>query len=275
MSLILLLMAVLDLAGVFFNIRMLRSCFKDTTKYTILQKCKTISICQCACQVIILVTGAVESWTGFHDQFRESCIVFKLLWISVMFLQACNITAILIIDSDHSLVCRNRDVSSKLKMAATLFWGFVGSTMIWWYSCFPQEFISPMTFIVIQLILLVMFVVLLLAAGSRNNIHDQLNNTNTDTLINSSLVWKFCKENKRPVFFITLLLICLVVILSGLYRTVHPSESLLSQDFEQTRVFKEALHSFIPMFVDGIVLPVTFSDWIDSSDQEGNEMKLI
>ena len=76
--LITLLMATLDLAGFIFDLRMLRSCFKDKTKYTFLQKCRTLAICQCACQVIILLADAVEWWKGLETEPRESCNVFRV-----------------------------------------------------------------------------------------------------------------------------------------------------------------------------------------------------
>lgn len=266
-----LLLAVLDLLGVFFNVRMLLSCFKDKTKYKFLQKCRGLSIFQCACQFVIVITGAVDSWRSLYDRRRdqlgESCSVVKLLSISVMFIQACNLTAILIIDSEHPLVsCRHQDRSSKLKLTAALSLGLIGSTIIWWFCGFPQYFISPMVIIVIQVIILSLFVVLLLAAGSRYFDDDPEEDTTPEALINCSLLWNFCKENKRPIFFIALLLICMGMILSG---------ATISQEFEQTKTLKESIYAYIIRFIVGIVLPVTFGDLIDQSsyvegkDQEG------
>ena len=90
-----LLMAALGLTGITFNLRMLRSRFKDKTKYTFLQKCRTLAVCQCACQVIILLADAVESWKGLETEPRESCNVLRVLSSSMLFFQACNLMAIL------------------------------------------------------------------------------------------------------------------------------------------------------------------------------------
>ena len=78
MNLIYLLLAAVDLAGVFFNIRMLRTCFKDKTKNTFLQRSRMVAIWQVACQATILGMDAVELWNGLDVQPRDSCNVFRV-----------------------------------------------------------------------------------------------------------------------------------------------------------------------------------------------------
>ena len=124
---------MLLMVGVFFNLRMLRSCFKDKTKNTFLQKCRTLTVCQCACQVTILVADAVESWIGLETQPRESCNVFRVLSSSTLFLQGCNLVAILMIHFDQPTSHGTRELCSKLKVSAAWSLGFIGSAMIWWY----------------------------------------------------------------------------------------------------------------------------------------------
>ena len=75
----------------------------------------------------------------------------------------------------------------------------------------------------------------------------------TDTY---SLLCKVFVENKKLTFFITILLMCLVILSCSL-----------------TEVFEEVIYSFISKFVLGIVLPVTFSDLIDSSYENENELQ--
>lgn len=246
---------------------MLRSCFKDKTKYTFLEKCRALAIWQCACQVTILVTSVAESCRGFHDEHREFCNIFKLVTISTMFLLVCNTTAILIIDSGHPLVCRKRDGSPKLKMSAAMCLGFVGSTVMWGYSCFAHgPYITLMAVIVIQIFCFTLLIALLLAATSTaTNTHDQLDQNTSEALKNHcSLLWNVWRENKRPAFFTTLLLMCLVVILSGSPRSP-----------EQSEVLKKVLYSFIMRFVVGIILPLTFIDLIDSSYKGESEIKTV
>ena len=260
-------MAVLDLPAVVLNVRMLLSCFKDKTKYKFLQKGRILVICQFACNVTIIVTDAIESWKGYASQLGECCNIYRILSLSVMFFQACNVTAILTIYFERRETNGNRELSTKLKISALLSLGFTGSVVIWWYNCFSPHILSQ---VVLKAVFAatVIFVVLLFVVAVRN-INIQFDRPEENTA--EASLWKFCKENKRSVFFITLSIMCLVVILSGVPR----SESPLSQDFEKTLVFKEALYSVVTRFIVGIVLPLALSDLIDSSYEGKIEMKTI
>ena len=254
---------VLLMAGVIFNLRMLRSCFKDKTKYTFLQKCRTLAVCQCVFQVAILVVDAVESWKGMETQPRESCDVFRVLSNSMLFFQGCNFTAIFIIYFDQPTAHGTRKIFSKLKISATLCVGFLGFAMIWWYSCFSQQLYSH--YIAFTIILMVMvivtaaFAVLVFAANAWNSNQEKLENTVAEASMNTfSSLGKVFLDNKKLTFFITLLLMFLVILSCSL-----------------TEVFNEVIYSFISMFVLGIVLPVTLSDLIDSSYENGKETQKI
>ena len=255
-------MAALDLAGIIFNLRMLRSCFKDKTKYTFLQKCRTLAICQCACQVTILVADAVESWKGLETQPSN---VFRVLSSSTLFFQGCNLMAILIIYFDQPTSHGASELCSKLKMSAALFLGLIGSAMIWWNSYFSSDFhIFRMAPLPVLFVVSVAFVILLFAWDARNIIHDQVeDDTQQASMKTCSLLWKVLHEHRRPVLFIFLLLVCLVVILSWSPRSA------------EVEVLKEVLYSVITRFVVGIVLPVTFTDLIESSKQEENGLKTV
>ena len=258
-----LLMAALDLAGIAFNLRMLRSCFKDKTKYTFLQNCRTLAICQCTCQVIILLVDAAESWKGLETEPRESCNVIRVLSSSMLFFQACNLMAILIIYFDQPTAHEASELCSKLKISAALFLGFTGSAMIWWYTCSSREFLFQMVLKVIFLTT-VAFVILLFAWDARNNIHVQLEvDTQHASTKACSLLWKIFKGNRRTVLFITLLLVCFLVILSWSPRSAE----------NETR--KDVLYSVIIRFVVGIVFPVTFTDLIELSNQEESGLKTV
>ena len=69
------------------------------------------------------------------------------------------------------------------------------------------------------------------------------------------------EENMMPMVFSALLLVCLVLILSG----VPHSESLLYKDLEEVAIFKEVMFSVITKFAVGIVIPLTLHDLINSS----------
>ena len=257
-----LLMAALDLAGITFNLRMLRSCFKNKTMYTFLQKCRTLAISQCVCQVIILLADAVESWKGLETESIESCNVFRVMSSSMLFFQACNLMAILIIYFDQPTAHGSYELCSKFKISAALFLGFTGSAMIWWYTCSSREFFFQMVLRVI-FVTSVAFIILLFALDARNNSHVQLevDTQPSQSVKTCSLLWKVFKENRRPVLFITLLLVCLLVILSWSPRSA------------ENEARKDVLYSVITRFVVGFVLPVTFTDLIELSKQEGNGLK--
>ena len=235
---------------------MLRGCFKDKTQYKFLQKCRTLAICQCACQVILLA-DAVELWKGLETEPRESCNVFSVLSSSML----CNLMAILIIYFDQPTAHGAFELCSKLKISAALFLGFTGSAMIWWYTCSSGEFLFQMVLKVI-FVTSVAFVLLFFAWDARNNVHVQLEvDTQNASMKTCSLLWKVFKENRRPVHFITLLLLCLFVILSWSPRSA------------ENEALKYVLYSIITRFVVGIVLPVTFTDLIELSKQEENGLK--
>ena len=253
-----LVIAALDLAGVVFSARMLRRCFQD--KMTFLYKCRTLAICQCACQASFVVTDAVQSWIGFETQARESCDVFRVLSISTLFFQACNIMAMMLVYSD-----RGQDTSSKCKITVALSLGLMGSAMIWWYSCFSQEFLPQMT-LVIMFVAAAAFV-LLFAVDIR---HRLVNTITTDLpqapmKTRNSLAWNVCKENKRATAFIILLVACLVVVLSDVPRSMlhfNASVYLIIMIVQRVGV--------------GIGVPLTITDLIDSgSEQETEQEKFV
>lgn len=257
-----LLMAALDLTGIIFNMRMLRSCFNDKRKYTFLQKCRILAICQCACQVVILLADAVESWKRLETESRESCDVLRILSSSMLFFQGCNLMAISIVYFDQPTALGTSELCSKLKILAALSLGFTGVAMIWCSSCFSQEFLFQMALRVI-FVVSVAFVVLLFVWDARNNIQDQLEADPEQVSMKTclALLWKVLKENRRPVLFITLLFVCLIVLLSWSPRSAESGAR------------KDVLYSVITKFVVGIVLPVTFTDLIELSKQEENGLK--
>ena len=258
-----LLMVALDLAGITFNLRMLRSCFKNKENYTFLQKCRTLAICQCACQVTILVADAVEMWKGLET---ESSNVFRVLSSSMLFFQGCNLIAILIIYFDQPTLHGTSELCSKLKISAALSLGLIGSAIIWWNSYFCQDLhiFQMFSLPVLRFVVSLALVALLFAWDVKNIIHDQVEDDPLEASMETCpLLWKVPQEYRRPVLFILLLLVCLLVILSWSPRSAE-NEALM-----------DALYSVITKFVVGIVLPVTFTDLIESSKQDENGLKTV
>ena len=179
----------------------------------------------------------------------------------MLIFQACNLIVILIIYFDQPTAHGASELWSKLKISAALFLGFTGSAMIWWYACSSREFVFQMVLKVI-FVVSVAFVILLFAWDARNNIDVQLEvDTQQASMKTCSLLWKVFKENRRTVLFMTLSLVCLLVVLSWSPRLAE-NEAMMG-----------ALCSVISRFVVGIVLPVFFADLIELSKQEENELK--
>ena len=83
--------------------------------------------------------------------------------------------------SYHPLGCENCRALFKSKVLAALSLVFTGSVMIW-FTCLSQEFLSKMEVKGILYVVMVAFVVLLLVEDSmNNNIHEQLERTTART----------------------------------------------------------------------------------------------
>ncbi len=72
-------------------------------------------------------------------------------------IQACNITVIMIIYSDHRMAHRKQEVYSKLIISVALSLEVICSAMIWWYRCFGHEVLSQMAVIVIRFVIVALF----------------------------------------------------------------------------------------------------------------------
>ena len=255
-------LALLQLAAVAFNLRMLLSCFKDKTKYPFLQRGRMFFICQWICQVTILVADAVESWKGFGSQLKESCNIFRVLSLSLMFFQAYNLMAIVIILSESQVKRENREFSTKLKISAVLVLGLTGSATILWYNCFSSQNLSRMTTKAIFLAS-VIFIVLIVSVVARNI---SIQDTQTDETQPEASVWKIFPK-KRYVFSVTLFIMCLIIILSQERHFESSPNNCKAEDFVEVKV--------VETFFVGIVLPVIITDLIDSNYDRKDEIRTI
>ena len=268
---VLLLISAVDLAAVFFNVRLIRICFKDKSKYEFLEKCRLLAICQGASQVIILVADSVEWWNGLTILLGETCSFFRVLCLSVNFYQTCNLTAMMTVYYEHPEGNQKQLPFPKVRIFAALCLGFVGSAMILWHNCFSHALISEvifkLAFFVTVSLVLFLFAVTPTKASKNLEIDSTESQSATDNCLSP---WKVWKENKMPMFFTMLFLACLILILSG----APHSESLLYEDLEEVAIFKEVMFSAITKFAVGIVLPVTLHDLINSSYM-GNKLKTV
>lgn len=161
-------LAFIHLSAVVGNLPMLLSCFKDEKKYSFLQRGRMFLIIQWVCQVTILVADTVESWKVFAIHFKKSCNIFRVLSLSVLFFQACNLLAIVTIVLETPVKRGNREFSTKLKIFAVLALGLTaGSVTMWWYNCFSFQNFSQMA-LKATVFASVIVVILLVSMAARN-----------------------------------------------------------------------------------------------------------
>lgn len=271
----LLLISVLDLAAVFFNGRMLLGCFRDKTKYKFIQKCWILASLQAACQVAIIIADAAEWWNGFPVQLTESCNVLRVLSLSMMFFQTCNLTAIITVYYEHPVGHLGRKSHS---MYVVLYLGFIGSSIFSWHCCFSQTPLSRAVFKV-ALILIIYFVFYLLSAAldkkdAENNW--EVTSIKSDASMNlrfSSWSWEAWKGNKKFLLFTVLFTACSVLIFSGVAREGFES-ALWGRDLKREMSFDGIVYLLVIKFCVGTGLPVTLYELINS-DYTGKKQKLL
>lgn len=161
-------LAFIHLSAVVGNLQMLLSYFKDEKKYSFLQRGRRFLIIQWVCQVTILVADTVESWKVFASHLKKSCNIFRVLSLSVLFFQACNLLAIVTIVLETPVKRGNREFSTKLKIFAVLALGLTaGSVTMWWYNCFSSQNLSQLT-LKATVFASVIVVILLVSMAARN-----------------------------------------------------------------------------------------------------------
>ena len=253
---VLLLIAALDLVGVFFGIRMLLSCFKDKPNRTLLQKYKLAVICQFVYQVTVLAINTVEAWRGFGDQFENEespCSVISLLSISLIFFLIYNAIAIAVIHYHPAVMNSNRSLSPNQVMASSFALGCVISAILSWFSCFCEDCTSYAVFKVF-ICLLWFALVSLVAWRTYKHIRD-LEHT-APKVSPPTRHLRICCDKKCILY-----LVCYGVMVTILCLSLY-------QKLDETEPDKKALYLFAVNLVVGIVFPVSFKDLIDSNFED-------
>lgn len=256
MSFTYLLFIVLVLAGFFLNIRMLWSCIKKgKRKYTFLQNCRHLVICQFVYQIAIISVNTIDAWIELHDvkQRTEQCSIQKVLSNSMVFFMVCNLLAILTIESESRKLSQHR---KSLLLYLTLCSGCIGSAAILGYSCLPQELVFEVAIIVVYLV--TSFLLLFASWRRCTQLPDQ---TTSNDFVKTSSLWDSFKETRETVLFMALFLMCFAVM------TIFPPSPF--HESEKTKVFQKVTLLFMTnTVIPGIALPVTICRLIDSSYEE-------
>ena len=252
------LLAALDLAGVYFNVRMLLSCLTIEPKRAFLRKCRPLVICQFVYQVSVLAMNSIEAWSGLNVQHEESCSVFKLVSICINIFLVSNLsTMMIVIAVDHPRAYKNQEVSPKPLLLAPVCLGFVGSAVLWWCICssFP-EFESH----VIAIMFFAVFPPFLLVTLKKYMQCDQ-----TNEKVNVALLWDTFKETKKACLLTAWLLIFFGVVI-GLGTSPWSS----NKEFDENIICLFMINCIV-----GIRLPVVIESVYAAYEEEKEETAVV
>ena len=260
-SLLVMISRLLDLSAVFFNARLFLICVKDKAKYKFLRKGKALVICQCACQGTLLLMDVMQWWNGFSAQSKEPCDFFRILFVSIMFFQTFNLTAIIIVSSapEDPATETNQELLINLRVSAALTLGLFGPAMLWWHSCFYGGYRSHLA-LVVTFFVSVTFIISEIAMVL---IRDEGGGHLTYNTSKRASVLNMCNNNEWPFLSTALafMLLCLVLILSGTiskYRAFSCRHPL-----DDGALCPEVILSLITKFTVGIYLPMKLYDFIN------------
>ena len=156
-----LLLVVLDLAGLYFNGQMLRVYFKSASKPQVFhQDYRPLVSNQFLYQMSVLTMNSIEVLDVLDiQQVRRMCSFFQILSVCVNVILVSNLTAILIIGLYHHMLTH---LSPVLLMLTPLCFGFFGSACFWWCSCFLHEFEYEILAVIFSFVLLLLLLVTLI-----------------------------------------------------------------------------------------------------------------
>ena len=156
-----LLLVVLDLAGLYFNGQMLRVYFKSASKPQVFHRdYRPLVSNQFLYQMSVLTMNSIEVLDVLDiQQVRRMCSFFQILSVCVNGILVSNLTAILIIGLYHHMLTH---LSPVLLMLTPLCFGFFGSACFWWCSCFLHEFEYEILAVIFSFVLLLLLLVTLI-----------------------------------------------------------------------------------------------------------------
>lgn len=121
------------LIGLFFNVKMILSCFRKKTSPQP-QKYSAVVALQFVYHVAILTMNTVEVWQGFEEKPENFCNVFKALMISVNVLQLFNIIAVCFICCSPDAVADRQFFHFAVTASSTAL-GLLACILCVWFTC--------------------------------------------------------------------------------------------------------------------------------------------
>lgn len=266
----LLSISVLDIIGIFFNIRMVLSCLNwNKEKNAHLENYRIITTCQFVYQVTILSLNTVEVWKGLDVQHEESCSVLNVLSISLSVFLVCNLTALSVVHFQPAALRQNRkeqfaEIVVSAVVPATLAFGFVISIILSWFICssystrdfiFSKVFTNHLWPLAILAVLVACTACFYWSPDTTTTTEDSTTTYQLETCL---------KENTKTILFLVMLFCFGVIIFRYCDRSLVDTKLM----------FAKFVCLLTMNFAVGIVLPVTFKDFIESSYQGYNETEL-
>jgi len=251
-----LVLLAFHLVGLFFNMRMFTSCFKEKEKYTILQKSKPFMICQCILQVALLGLNVNEATRVFgKERIQEWCGTNMVLMTSVGFLMVYNVLAMLAIEH-HTIIGLRREPSPKV---ALLMFGMITFGIVCSISVFSATKLCTSYRTLIVVCSLLMLLILWALWRVCTFVDRDIPKTTTET----SALLDFVSKNKTVVFFSTLIFLALFLkifldVISSVVFNFHPVE-----EFQGIQFFEKVVFLYVMCFAVGISLPLHFQNLID------------
>ena len=258
----LLLIAVLNLVGIFFGTQMMLSCFQDKAKCPLFQKYRRIVTCQFVYQATILAANTVDAWNGLENFAHEKspCGVINLARISATFFMICNCVAMYVIHYHRAVLNVKRALSPNQVMAAALTAGFAISAAWLCFKCLLQD--CACYAVIKHCVWWLLFAAVVSVAWWKLRYYsyeEERVSVTSNAAPSAGKAWRrwVCCD-KKAVFVAASHLVMLVLLCLFCY-----------QKHEETlKLHEGALYLLALNFVVGIVFPVCFRELINSNYEE-------
>ena len=257
-----LLTAICGILGIFCNVRMLYTCFKDNRK-------RAFVASQFVAHVTINAVNSVKAWKEYSQDtiwiaHPENCFPFyKLVTIFATFFSCGNLLVMVALKSRGPVSEREKvEFLTELLLLPEIFLAAVGSGSVWWFSCFSNYIDSGAHLIAVSVFILLLIMTVLVFVAWQTRLDHASHNL-------SSLFDCF-REHFGTVLFVMLLTMCIGAL------TIHISIPL-GFDSVVTRLFQmsdKALYMFIMNYAVGIAMPLTIVDLNESSYQQKDKKEI-
>ena len=225
--------------------RMLLSSFKGKPRLSFLHARESFVVSQFVAQVTVLVVNSVEAWSELDVvtiRRDESCFSFyNVVSTFAIFFSSGNLLAMVAFDSSDTVSYQYQELLSKHLSLAAPTLGFLGSGIIWWFSCFSQEFSSEMF---VSAFTLAATIAVLLFIDWRTRRYHKTPKTPS--------------ESTKTVLLETVLLVVVFFMCVGV-MTIQISR--LAGD--QARVHEKLSYLLVMNYSVGVAIPLTVTDMND------------